>query len=119
MKNPTSNGNDLYQIGNDYPQAPISAYFVASSYHDGIYTQLSDAAKEYTNVSGVDGFDNSFFNLKTPSGLNKRVLNDLPQSGWAPVTEDSVAGDVSAVSGEMIFSDDYADAELKAFPDAE
>ena len=117
MKNPTSNGNDLYQVSNDYPQAPISAYFVASSYRDGIYTQLSDTAKEFTTVSGVDGFDNSFFNLKTPSGLNKRVLN-LSQSGWAKVTEDGVAGDVSAVSGEMIFSDDYAAAELKEFPEA-
>ena len=117
MKNPT-NGNDLYQIGNDYPQAPISAYFVASSYHDGIYTELASAAAEFKNVSGKDGFDNSFFNLKSPSGLNKRVLNVLPQKDWAKVTEDGVAGDVSAVSGEMIFSDDYAAAELKEFPEA-
>lgn len=117
MKNPT-NGNDLYQIGNDYPQAPISAYFVVSSYADGIYTQLSNTAKEYTNVSGVDGFDNSFFNLKTPSGLNKRVLNVLPQDKWDDVTSAGVAGDVSAVSGEKIFSDDYATAELKEFPEA-
>ena len=116
MKNPT-NGNDLYQIGNDYPQAPISAYFVASSYADGIYTQLSDTAKEFTGVSGVDGFDNSFFNLKTPSGLNKRVLN-VSQEKWDDVTSAGVAGDVSAVSGEKIFSDDYATAELKEFPEA-
>lgn len=119
MKNPTSNGNDLYQIGNDYPQAPISAYFVASSYHDGIYTELSDTAKEFTNGFGVDGFDNSFFNLKSPSGLNKRVLDVLPQEKWADVTSAGVFGEVSAVSGEKIFSDDYAAAELKAFPDAE
>lgn len=118
MKKHASNGNDLYQIGNDYPQAPISAYFVASSYADGLYTQLNDTAKEYTNVSGVDGFDNSFFNLKSPSGLNKRVLNVLPQEDWAEITEDNVDGAVSAVSGEMIFSDDYAAAELKAFPEA-
>ena len=116
MKNPTSNGNDLYQIGNDYPQAPISAYFVASSYHDGIYTELASAAAEFKNVSGKDGFDNSFFNLKSPSGLNKRVLNELPQEDWAPVTSAGVFGEVSAVSGEKIFSDDYAAAELKAFP---
>ena len=115
MKNPT-NGNDLYQIGNDYPQAPISAYFVASSYADGIYTQLSNTAKEFTNVSGVDGFDNSFFNFKTPSGLNKRVLNVLPQEKWDDVTSAGVAGEVSAISGEKIFSDDYATAELKEFP---
>ena len=118
MKKHASNGNDLYQIGNDYPQAPISAYFVASSYADGLYTQWNDTAKEYTNVSGVDGFDNSFFNLKSPSGLNKRVLNVLPQEDWAEITEDIVDGAVSAVSGEMIFSDDYAAAELKAFPEA-
>ena len=117
MKNPT-NGNDLYQIGNDYPQAPISAYFVASSYADGIYTQLSDTAKEFTNVSGVDGFDNSFFNLKSPSGLNKRVLNVLPQEKWDDVTSAGVAGEVSAISGEKIFSDDYATAELKEFQEA-
>ena len=117
MKNPTSNGNDLYQVGNDYPQDPISAYFVASSYADGIYTQLSDTAKEFTKVSGVDGFDNSFFNLKSPSGLNKRVLN-VSQEKWDDVTSAGVAGDVSAVSGEMIFSDDYATAELKEFPEA-
>jgi hypothetical protein len=117
MKNPTSNGNDLYQVANDYPQAPISAYFVASSYKDGIYTELSDTAKEYTTVSSVDGFDNSFFNLKTPSGLNKRVLTVLPQSGWDVVTSAGVAGEVSAVSGEKYFSDDYATAELEAFPE--
>lgn len=118
MKNSTSNGNDLYQVGNDYPQAPISAYFVASSYKDGIYTELASAAAEFTNVAGVDGFDNSFFNLKTPSGLNKRILNELPQSAWAPVTEDDVDGAVSAVSGELIFSDDYAAATLESFPEA-
>lgn len=121
MKFATSNGNDLYQIGNDYPQGPISAYFVASSYHDGIYTELASAAAEYTKVSGVDGFDNSFFNLKTPSGLNKRVLDVLPQSGWftdkltSGVSGD-VYGEVSAVSAEAYFYQDYATGELSAFP---
>lgn len=118
MKNPTSNGNDLYQVANDYPQAPISAYFVASSYKDGIYTELATDAAEFVGKESVDGFDNSFFNLKTPSGLNKRVLTVLPQSGWAPVTEDGVDGAVSAVSGEKFFSDDYATASLEAFPEA-
>ena len=117
MKNPTCNGNDLYQVGNDYPQAPISAYFVSGSYHDGIYTELSDAAKEYTSAESVDGFDNSFFNVKNPAGLNKRILTVLPQSAWADPTEEGVAGEVSAVSGEKFFSDDYATAELKEFPE--
>ena len=118
MKNPTSNGKDLYQVGNDYPQAPISAYFNASSYHDGIYTELTPDAAEFTDKESVDGFDNSFFNLKTPSGLNKRILTVLPQSGWDPATEEGVAGEVSAVSGEKYFSDDYSTATLEAFPEA-
>lgn len=119
MKNPTSNGNDLYQIGNDYPQAPISAYFVASSYKDGIYTELASAAAEFTNVSGKDGFDNSFFNLKTPSGLNKRVLN-VSQKEFTVNAEDVVpSGALSAISGELVFADEYATATLEAFPDAE
>ena len=116
MKKPTSNGVDLYQIGNDYPQAPISAYFVASSYADGIYTQLSDNAKEYTDVSGKDGFDNSFFNLKTPSGLNKRILN-VKQGEFTVNAEDVVpSGALSAVSGELVFADEYATANFIAPP---
>lgn len=116
MKKPTSNGNDLYQIGNDYPQAPISSYFVPSSYKDGIYTELTTAAAEFTKVSGVDGFDNSFFNLKTPSGLNKRVFN-VAQSAWDVEATDVVpSGALSAVSGEKFFADEYATGVLSAFP---
>ena len=115
MKFATSNGNDLYQIGNDYPQAPLSAYFETSSYHDGIYTEIK---KTDYKVKSVDGYDDSFFLAKTPEGLNKRVLDVLPQSGWAAVGEDDVNGEVSAVSGEIIFSQDYATGELSAFPKA-
>ena len=118
MKNPTCNGNDLYQVGNDYPQAPISAYFVASSYHDGIYTELASAAAEFTNVSGKDGFDNSFFNLKTPVGLNKRVWDVLPQSGWDVTSADYIgaASALSSVSGELYFADEYATGVFSGFP---
>lgn len=118
MKLPTSNGNDLYQIGNDYPQAPISSYFVASSYHDGIYTEIKQSAFE---VSSIDGFDNTFFLGKTPVGLNKRVLDVLPQSGWftdkltSGVSGD-VYGEVSAVSAEAYFYQDYATGEFSGFP---
>jgi hypothetical protein len=101
MKNPTVNGNDLYQVGNDYPQAPISAYFEEDSYADGIYTKITNTDFD---VKSQDGHDDSFFAGKTPVGLNKRVLNVLPQSGW-----DDVA------SG-AIFSDDYATAEFTGFP---
>ena len=117
MKFATSNGNDLYQIGNDYPQGPISAYFETSSYADGIYTEIKKDLI-WDDVSGVDGFDNSFFDLKNPEGLNKRILN-IPQKDWDPVTSADVIGEVSAVSGEKIFSNDYATAELSAFPKAE
>ena len=113
MKKPTTNGNDLYQIGNDYPQAPLSSYFVASSYHDGIYTEIVQTAFKTTSQ---DGYDDSFFLAKTPVGLNKRVLDVLPQSGWAPVEADDVNGELSAVSGEKIFSVDYAAGEFSGFP---
>jgi hypothetical protein len=113
MKNPTVNGNDLYQVGNDYPQAPISAYFEEGSYADGIYTKITNTEFD---VKSQDGHDDSFFAGKTPVGLNKRVLDVLPQSGWAPVGEDDVNGEVSAVSGEKIFSVDYAAGEFSGFP---
>ena len=108
MKNPTCNGNDLYHIGNDYPQAPISAYFTTSSYHDGIYTEVNPDL--ILSADSIDGFDDSFFDLKNPVGLNKRVLN-VPQSAW----DDP---EIDALSGEKIFSDDYATAELTGFPEA-
>lgn len=115
MKFATSNGNDLYQIGNDYPQGPISTYFETSSYADGIYTEIKKDL--IWDVSGKDGFDNTFFDLKNPEGLNKRILN-IPQDKWDDVTSADVRGEVSAVSGEIIFSNDYASAELSAFPKA-
>lgn len=114
MKKPTSNGVDLYQIGNDYPQAPISAYFDETSYADGIYTKLNKK-NLFSGVSSIDGFDDSFFPLKSPSGLNKRILN--VQQPFE-VTENDVvpSGAVSAVSGEQYFSDEYATADFVAPP---
>ena len=114
MKKPTSNGVDLYQIGNDYPQAPISAYFVASSYADGIYTQLNKA--NLVSAESIDGFDDSFFDLKSPSGLNKRILN-VSQKEFTVNAEDVVpSGALSAVSGELVFADEYATANFIAPP---
>lgn len=113
MKKPTTNANDLYQIGNDYPQDPLSSYFVTSSYADGIYTEIVQTA---FSAKSKDGYDDSFFLGKTPVGLNKRTLDVLPQSAWAEVGEADVAGEVSAVSGEKIFSVDYAAGEFSGFP---
>lgn len=92
MKNPTCNSNDLYQVGNDYAQEP-AIYFDTSSYKDGIYTELA---------SGISG-------TIDPAGINKRILANLPQSGWADPT-------VSGFEDEKIFSDDYATAIVKSFP---
>ena len=101
MKNPTINGNDLYQVGNDYPQT-AEKYFVASSYKDGICTELKSEYNPVQNELSAD----PFFDLKDMKGLNKRVLNVLPQSGW-----DKPA---SAFSGAMYLSDDYATAKASA-----
>lgn len=103
MIKPTSNASVLYQVGNDYAQAPASAYFETTSYHDGIYTEVNSDVNTLTGVKSVDGFDNTFFNLKDPKGLNKRTLDVLPQSAWKKPEE-------SGVSGEAYFSDDYATA---------
>ena len=116
MKNPTSNGNDLYQIGNDYPQAPISSYFVTSSYKDGIYTEIVNSGYE---TKSQDGYDDSFFLGKIPVGLNKRVIN-VAQSAFTVEGDDVIpSGAVSAISGEKFFADEYATGVLSAFPAAE
>ena len=107
MKNPTSNGNDLYQVGNDYPQV-AKKYFVLSSYKDGIYTELN-SENGFNPVDGAASAD-TFFDLKDMMGLNKRILNVLPQSGWADVS----ATPASAFSGSYYLSDDYATAVASA-----
>lgn len=99
MKKPTSNGNDLYQIGNDYPQV-AEKYFVLTSYKDGIYTEVNSAT--VYNPAGVSG--DVFFDLKSKEGINKRVFDVLPQSGWTPFGGDNA----SALSGDLYLSDDYA-----------
>ena len=104
MKNPTSNGNDLYQIGNDYPQV-ANKYFVLSSYKDGIYTEVNSAT--VFNPAGEDG--DVFFDLKSKEGLNKRILN-VPQSAW----DDPDATPASAFSGAKYLSDEYATASAEA-----
>ena len=115
MKLPTSNGNDLYQVGNDYPQV-AKDYFDTKSYADGIYTAALPVG--YTTAS-QDGFDDKFFAQKEPVGLNKRILDVLPQSAWAAPTEDDVNGDLDAISAvSAVFSPDYAAGELSAFPEA-
>lgn len=105
MIKPTSNASVLYQVGNDYAQSPASAYFNTDSYHDGIYTEVNSAVNTLTGVKSVDGFDDTFFNLKDKQGLNKRTLDVLPQSDWKKPEE-------SGVSGEAYFSDDYATATV-------
>ena len=115
MKKPTSNGVDLYQIGNDYPQDPISSYFVPSSYHDGIYTEIVQSAFA---VKSKDGYDDTFFLGKTPLGLNKRVWDVLPQSDWDVTSADYIgaASALSSVSGELYFADEYATGVFSGFP---
>lgn len=114
MKKPTSNGNDLYQISNDYPQAPISSYFVPSSYKDGIYTEIVNSGYKITSK---DGYDDSFFLGKIPVGLNKRVLNIAQSAFTVDATDVVPSGALSVVSGELFFADEYATAVLSSFPE--
>lgn len=104
---PTCNGNDLYQVGNDYPQE-ASAYFYTDSYADGIYT------------SGK-------FDMSAAEGLNKRILNVEPgefgttiQSAWNPGTIVSSGEEVEVAASAFPFaSDDYATATFSAFDNGE
>ena len=105
MKNPTSNGKDLYQIGNDYPQV-AAKYFVLSSYKDGIYTEVNSAVCQLT---GAETSGDTFFDLKNKNGLNKRILN-VPQSAW----DTPSATPASAFSGAKYLSDEYATASAEA-----
>ena len=107
MKNPTSNGNDLYQVGNDYPQI-AAKYFVLSSYKDGIYTEVNSAVCQLT---GAETSGYTFFDLKNKNGLNKRILN-VPQEDWK--LDGKAISANSAFSGSYYFADDYATASAEA-----
>ena len=113
MKKPTTNANDLYQIGNDYPQSP-DIYFNTEKYADGIYTEIKQSAY---SAESKDGYDDSFFLGKIPDGLNKRVLN-VPQKEWdAPVKGVDFDGDdISAISAvSAVFSPEYSIGTLTGF----
>ena len=105
--------NDIYNVGNDYPQ-DVSAYFLdtdtkvetsgfyGKAYSDGLYHYTVKPAYE---LSGGE------------DALNKRVINNLPQSQWA-VPEFLKDADPSAASawapinaGSAVLSPDYATVE--------
>ena len=76
---PTVQNPDLYQVANDYVQAPLSAFFdvgpaSAENYQDGIYTKLSDDL-----VSGAFSADP----WKDPAGFNKRIYLVNPSASYS------------------------------------
>jgi len=107
--------NDIYNVGNDYDQE-VSAYFV---------TNDDDAALS-ANVPGYKAYSDGLYHFtKKPAyelsggadALNKRVINNLPQSQWA-VPEFLKDADPSAASawapinaGSAVLSPDYATVE--------
>lgn len=103
--------NDIYNVGNDYDQV-VSAYFVekdADVKTSGFYGKAySDGLYHYT-IKPVYELSGG------PSALNKRVFNNLPQSGWSKeiVTQPaSAAATLSAVTdASAVFSKDYATVE--------
>lgn len=100
--------NDLYNLGNDYAQT-TSAYFVVEETAESIgkepYEVYSDGLYHYTvkPVYELSGGEDA---------LNKRILNVLPQSGWA---DNEITLAMSGTSdGGKLFSKDYATAETDA-----
>lgn len=107
--------NDIYNVGNDYEQ-DVSAYFVTDdkeaataagvadykAYSDGLYHFTTKPVYELSGGA---------------SALNKRVINNLPQTQWA-TPEFLKDADPSAASawapinaGSAVLSPDYATVE--------
>lgn len=87
--------NDLYNLGNDYPQ-DVSAYFVTSgkAYSDGLYHYTTKPVYELSGGA---------------SALNKRILN-VPQSAWA--APDNISAFSAANDASAVLSPDYATAAV-------
>ena len=108
--------NDIYNVGNDYDQE-VSAYFITD---DKVAEAQSGAFPGYKAYSdGLYHFTTKpVYELSGgPSALNKRVINNLPQSQWA-VPEFLKDADPSAASawapinaGSAVLSPDYATVE--------
>lgn len=95
----------LYNLGNDYPQT-TSAYFEVDdkdvaeklgvpgykAYSDGLYHCTVKPAYE---LSGGEG------------ALNKRIFN-VPQTAWAPVSDDIMKAYSGMETRTAVLSDDYA-----------
>lgn len=75
---PTVQNPDFYAVGNDYAQAPISAFYdvgaSGENYQDGIYTKLADSL-----VNGQFSADP----WKDPNGFNKRTILVNPSASYA------------------------------------
>ncbi len=115
---PTVQNPDFYAVGNDYAQAPISAYFDTSrkitaeeaakmgnsalegeiyDYQDGIYTRL---AKDLVNGQfSADPW-------KDPNGFNKRTILVNPSASYAD--DDYGQADVIFNVGETEDEDAHA-----------
>lgn len=80
---PTVQNPDLYQVANDYVQAPLSSFYdvgaSGENYQDGIYTQLSDEL-----VNGKFSAEP----WKDPKGFNKRIVLINPSAAY---TDDDYA----------------------------
>lgn len=97
--------NDLYNLGNDYPQ-DVSAYFLdtdtkvetsgfyGKAYSDGLYHYTVKPAYELSG--GKDA-------------LNKRILN-VPQSEWTPNPDLDASAFSAASDASAVLSPDYATA---------
>lgn len=98
---PTVQNPDFYAVGNDYAQAPISAFYdvgaPGENYQDGIYTKLADSL-----VNGQFSADP----WKDPNGFNKRTILVNPSASYAD--EDYGQADVIFNVGETENEEDRA-----------
>jgi len=91
---------DLYNLGNDYAQV-TSAYFETTHVENGVDKAYSDGLFHYTLKPAYElsGGENA---------LNKRILNNLPQSAWAEPDFKGVEYFSAQTDASAVFSPDYA-----------
>ena len=103
---PTVQNPDFYAVGNDYAQAPISAFYdlgvSGENYQDGIYTKLADDL-----VNGAFSADP----WKDPNGFNKRTILVNPSASYS--ADDYGQADVIFNVGET--DDEAARANSAAY----
>lgn len=104
--------NDIYNVGNDYEQE-VSGYFYTDETIGEAKTPAGDAVygKAYSDGLYHYTLKPAYELSGGASALNKRVINNLPQSNWEPNPDLDASAFSAAPAASALFSKDYATVE--------